>query len=330
MAAYHQDFGGPLKDEDTDALLAYIASLRQTDLEKVVVRGSSARGAPLYAKKCASCHGQKGEGHTALSLDNPIFLATASDGYIRYAIEYGRPGTPMVGFGAKLSSGQIADLTAFIRGWSRNVDSSPVGGEDLPTPDQLILNPAGAAPRFSPLREGRYLPAKELHEALKSGARIVVLDARPPSDWIKSHIPGAYPAPYYSDGPELTTLLPRDGTWIVAYCGCPHAASGKVIDKLRAAGFVNTAVMDEGIFEWSRMKLPVTFGMSSFRCCVMVDDCGRASLLLLSQHFLGTRYGRQGVGPADVEGQMGDGLAELLRGHAVLDRPREVMSMTNR
>src|SRR5882724_3719480 len=40
MAAYHQDFGGPLKDEDTDALLAYIASLRQTDLEKVVVRGS--------------------------------------------------------------------------------------------------------------------------------------------------------------------------------------------------------------------------------------------------------------------------------------------------
>ncbi len=58
----------------------------------------------------------------------------------------------------------------------------------------------------------------------------------------------------------MTAKLPRDGTWILAYCGCPHAASGQVMDSLRAAGFPNTAVIDEGIFEWIRRGYPVTHG----------------------------------------------------------------------
>jgi cytochrome c oxidase cbb3-type subunit 3 len=260
MAAYHADFGGPLNDEDVNALIAYTYSLSQLDLEKAVVSGSVARGAPLYRKHCATCHGDQGQGKTALSLNNPYFLATASDGYLRYAIEHGRPGTPMAGFQGKLAPAQLDDVTRYIRSLARTIEDTPEGGEPLPGPERLVVNPSGPAPRFSPLREGRYVPAKEVHAALKAGARMIILDARPPSDWIKSHIVGAFPAPYYGLGSEFLSMLPRDGTWIVAYCGCPHAASGKVMDKLRAEGFQNTAVLDEGIFEWARMKLPTMYG----------------------------------------------------------------------
>ena len=86
--------------------------------------------------------------------------------------------------------------------------------------------------------------------ALDAGQRLVVLDARAPSDWLDSHIPGSLPAPYY----DLTKLdvVPKDGTFIVAYCACPHHASGAVVDELRKRGFKQTAVLDEGILVWKQ------------------------------------------------------------------------------
>jgi rhodanese-related sulfurtransferase len=58
----------------------------------------------------------------------------------------------------------------------------------------------------------------------------------------------------------MSAKLPKDGTWIISYCGCPHAASGHVMDNLRQHGFPRTAVLDEGIFEWIRRGYPITFG----------------------------------------------------------------------
>jgi len=54
--------------------------------------------------------------------------------------------------------------------------------------------------------------------------------------------------------------LPRDGTPMVAYCGCPHAASGRVVDALREHGFTNTAVIDEGIDHWAEQDYPTAEG----------------------------------------------------------------------
>ena len=56
---------------------------------------------------------------------------------------------------------------------------------------------------------------------------------------------------------HLVARLPRDGTFIVAYCGCPHAASGRVVDALRERGFENTAVLDEGVLVWRDLGYPV-------------------------------------------------------------------------
>ena len=97
----------------------------------------------------------------------------------------------------------------------------------------------------------------EVAEALRTGARLVVLDARPLSDWHAGHIPGATPAPFHDSLDTIAAALPRDGTWIIAYCACPHAASGKVVDALRERGFSNTAVLDEGIQIWQERGYPM-------------------------------------------------------------------------
>jgi rhodanese-related sulfurtransferase len=187
-------------------------------------------------------------------------LATASDGYIRYAIEYGRPGTPMLPFVGKLDGQQINDITRYIRSWARTADYTAPVGDTPPTLDHLVINPSGTTPRFS-LEEDRFVSVDEVAAALRKGARLVMLDARPKSDWIKSHIPGSYPAPFYDKiDPDLAKALPRDGTWIVCYCACPHAASEHLMEELRKHGFRNAVVLNEGFMVWAQRKYPATFG----------------------------------------------------------------------
>jgi cytochrome c oxidase cbb3-type subunit 3/ubiquinol-cytochrome c reductase cytochrome c subunit len=119
-------------------------------------------------------------------------------------------------------------------------------------PDDLpwVIRPKGKAPSFS-LREGRFVPAEQVKRALDEKRRLIIIDARAPSDWIQFHIPGSVPLPYY-DTAKLDAV-PNDGTWVIAYCACPHHASGEVVDALRRRGFPNTAVLDEGILFWRQM-----------------------------------------------------------------------------
>jgi cytochrome c oxidase cbb3-type subunit III len=92
---------------------------------------------------------------------------------------------------------------------------------------------------------------------------MVIIDARPASDWQRVHLAGAVSIPYF----QMTRLdeLPRDGTWIIAYCACPHHLSGIVVDELRKRGFAHAVVLDEGINEWHRRGLPVTAAGGAIR-----------------------------------------------------------------
>jgi cytochrome c oxidase cbb3-type subunit III len=261
MSAFGEAEGGPLGADEIRLLVSHMRSFQtepSIDLPEDPVKGDQEAAKSVYKDRCSGCHGREGEGRSAVSLNNPIFLATASDAFIRHAIESGRPNTTMPAFGSTLEASAIDDLTALIRSWARTAPDAK-GGEIPPTFEQVVIQPDGPAPSFSPLREGRYVPADELHAALQAKSKIILLDARPTSDWIKSHIPGALPVPFY-DAEKMIASLPKDGTWIVAYCGCPHAASGKVMDALRAAGFPNTAVLDEGIFVWMKRGYPTTTG----------------------------------------------------------------------
>ena len=261
MSAWSRLRGGPLRGGDIHKLVRLIRSWQteeSVDVHDATVSGELNRALPLYAEHCASCHGDDGSGASALSLNNPRFLATASDGFLRYSIAHGRPGTPMPAFQGDLSDQAIDDLVVLVRSWQRAVGrETPVGEVELDY-SNLVVNPEGGTPSFN-LREERFVSSIQVRDALAAGQRIILLDARPTSDWVVERIVGSVPVPFYIME-QLIGALPRDGTHVVAYCGCPHAASGRVVDRLRREGFENTSVLDEGVRHWIREGYPTARG----------------------------------------------------------------------
>lgn len=257
MSAWGEERGGPLSSADVDAVVAHIRSWQKgqsVDLQAYETAGIATRGAPIYNVMCASCHGPAGEGVTAVSLNNPWFHATASDGFIRHAIVHGRPGTAMPGYAAQLNERQVDDVVAAIRAWKTPVDAAP---ETPYVPDvpNAAINPTGESADFT-LRESRFVPADDVKAAIDAGRKVILLDARPVADYLLSHMTGAVGLPFYDLEKHLADL-PKD-VWIIAYCGCPHAVSGQAVDALRAAGFAKTAVLDEGFYVWESRGYPVT------------------------------------------------------------------------
>ena len=273
MSAWSRRHGGPLGDPQISAILTYLRTWQRTprsNVDEVAVNGDPTRGRLIYLLKCASCHGPRGEGVDAIALGNPRFQETASDGFIQYAVTHGRSGTRMESFADQLTPAQIDDVVAFVRSFGQG---APQPREPQLVPDQqdpdmaripslseldLVINPGGRTPRFH-LREERFVSAADVHAALDRGQRMILLDARATSDWLYGRIPGSLPVPFY-EMDDILESLPRDGTWMIAYCGCPHAASGHVVDALRANGFTHTAVLDEGVHYWEEQHWPMTHG----------------------------------------------------------------------
>ncbi len=264
MGGYLDSQGGPMEYIEIELLLAWLNEQAQVDepiaLSREPVAGDIAKGANLYAAKCTVCHGAKGEGITAPALANPMLLATATDDFLRYAIAEGRDGTPMLAFKDSITQKDIDNVTAFLRsrasGWDKpqQLDSITV-----PKPEAYVLNPDSIAPVFV-LRENKFVAAEQVNKALTEGKRMIILDARSEVAWRQMHIPGAAPVPYYSEPDEFINDIPNDGTQIVIYCACPHAASERVLATLRRYGYQNTAIIDEGVLVWAQMGFPVRSG----------------------------------------------------------------------
>lgn len=254
MAAYGQRLGGPLDDAAIDRLVAFI---RQHGPAPAVLplagKGDPRQGQAIYAQQCASCHGDPQNRREALHLANMMFLAQATDPFIKHAIVHGRPGTKMEPFAGKLTDPQIDDVVAYVRSFAAPTQTIP----QLPPPtgkEPLVINPKGKAPKWKP-RDDRFVSVDDVHAAYAAGARMIIIDARPPSDWMRAHIQGAVSIPYH----DVTRLaeIPKD-TWVVAYCACPHHLSGIVVDELRKRGHTRAVVLDEGINDWHRKGYPMT------------------------------------------------------------------------
>ncbi|MFT7300685.1 MAG: cytochrome c oxidase cbb3-type subunit 3 [Porticoccus sp.] len=272
MSAWSIEQGGPFSKIEIKALVKFIRSqdtqeqrpLNQSDQVTIAVKGDPESGQPVYTDQCASCHGSQGEGITAPSLNNSRFLATASDAFLYRSIADGRRNTTMPSFAETLDSTTIQDLVALIRSWERPIQEDAIGKltsvnvPHLREISQKLINPNGEDPDFS-LRNGRFVAAEDVVKAMRAGKRMIIADARPPSDWIKGRAKGAIPTPFYSIKHDAH-LIPNDGTWVIAYCACPHASSGQVVDELRQRGFPNTAVLDEGIEYWLDRGYPSQYG----------------------------------------------------------------------
>ena len=124
MSAWGQAHGGPLTDAQADGIVKWLrsfASLEPFELDESPLQGDVSEGKQLWATHCAGCHGESGQGGSAMSVVHPIFLASASDGFLRVSVAKGRPGTPMPAYEGSLSSEQIDSLVQAIR----SMEASP-------------------------------------------------------------------------------------------------------------------------------------------------------------------------------------------------------------
>ncbi|EDM80924.1 hypothetical protein PPSIR1_28478 [Plesiocystis pacifica SIR-1] len=268
MSAWGEDKAGPLSDQDIDDIVTFIRTWQElpsagpeVDAYEIDETASILRGETYYGVYgCEDCHGIQGVGGTFMTLENPWFLTTVSDGYLRESIVRGRPGTPMPsyqsGADTDLSDLQVDDIIKLIRSWEREPNTDPLPPFE-PDVSDAVINPDGPDPDFVPV-DGRFIGADLVKSALDMGAKMILLDARPHADYVDGHLEGAVSIPFF-DLPKVIDELPQD-VWIINYCGCPHAVSGQSFDALAEAGFTNIAVLDEGYYYWVEQGYPIVEG----------------------------------------------------------------------
>ncbi|HYQ00334.1 MAG TPA: c-type cytochrome [Polyangiaceae bacterium] len=261
MSAWSKDRGGPLSPEDIEEVIHHLRTWRkdpQVALDEKPISGDSVRGEAVFARECVRCHGEGGVGGPNVHIGNPQLLQTVSNGFLRYAIKHGRPGTLMPAFEKTIDEAGIEDLTALLRSWANPPPPPPPPPPTSPLPlGPVPLNPKGPDPvGFKLTPETTSLEV--IHAQLERGARMALLDARAPSDYITQHITGAVSVPFYDPTPYLAKL-PKN-SWLVCYCACPHAESGTLASKLLQAGFKKVTVLDEGLGAWAQKKYGVSSG----------------------------------------------------------------------
>jgi mono/diheme cytochrome c family protein len=148
MPAWSEQHGGPLSEEEIDALTFYILSWETGGARPSVptpvvtppppitpvpdVEGDPNRGAVLYGENCAVCHGPRGEGRVGATLAKD-WPAIRADLRVKTVIEEGVPGSPMPAWsqahGGPLTDEQINDIVAFTISLE-----PPAQAEVAPTP----------------------------------------------------------------------------------------------------------------------------------------------------------------------------------------------------
>jgi cytochrome c oxidase cbb3-type subunit 3 len=261
MSAWQTDHGGPLSPEDVRDVVAHLRSWQKqpaATLEDTQIVGEPERGKRLFKQHCAECHAAKAP---YVHILNRQLLIHAKPSFLRHAIQHGRPPTEMPAFQQRLGDQGVEDVVAYLR----SLPSWPVPGE-VPGnagPPPIPLGPVPLNPRGPEPRGFRSFPAMTsvdvVARALKGRARMVLIDARNPSDYANSHIAGAVSVPFYDPGPYLDAL-PRD-VWLVCYCGCPHAESGALAKQLVEAEFRKVTVLDEGLGVWEEKGHPLRSGL---------------------------------------------------------------------
>jgi mono/diheme cytochrome c family protein len=121
MSPFGSSFGGPLSDDEIDAVVAYIRTWETNPPVElppevnVVATKQPLTGTDIYTDLCAQCHGPNGEGGIGPSLSDPQFQDKNSDQQIFDTINNGHKATSMIAWGEILSSEQIQQLVDHIR-----------------------------------------------------------------------------------------------------------------------------------------------------------------------------------------------------------------------
>lgn len=143
-----------LSDAQVNAIVDHVLSWRHDKrvpiYTDVTVKGDVENGRKLYKKECAECHGKDGKSEgvgtgVTLSrkrkfevvppaLNNPGFLASAQDMWIRHTITEGRLGTSMPSSKKlELSRQDVDDLVSYIRSFEKQYEEKEPLEETSPT-----------------------------------------------------------------------------------------------------------------------------------------------------------------------------------------------------
>ena len=223
------------------------------------VVGDARRGKLVYDANCARCHGTTTQRSSAVHLANPVLLATATDAFLHWAVERGRPPTSMVPWKGTLTPEQIDDVVAYVRSMA------------APPPSRRCRPRRRAAGRAAAAAPGADRPQPARARRRSSSSRKISTCDRPGEEGARRqaaahHRRRARPrrlAEPAHHGRDLDAVLrakalddiPNDGTWVLAYCACPHHVSGEVVAALRKRGYKHTAVIDEGVFAWQQRSI---------------------------------------------------------------------------
>jgi mono/diheme cytochrome c family protein len=143
MPAWSQANGGPLTDEQIDAVTYYILSWETggppliipapTPIPRPVmtqlpnVTGDPNRGASLFDQNCVVCHGPNGEGRIGAPL-RKVWASVRPDLEIKAIIQRGIQDTVMPAWGQQnggpLNEADVNDLVAFVLTLSKPTDTS--------------------------------------------------------------------------------------------------------------------------------------------------------------------------------------------------------------
>lgn len=137
MSPFSSSFGGPLDDDEIDAIVAYIRSWESNppvelppEISEQALSGDAGQ---IFVELCAQCHGEDGSGGVGPSLIDAQFKRTyTTDQQIFDTINLGHPATPMIAWGEILSSDQIQKLVTFIRQLGENAEQTSQPTEASP------------------------------------------------------------------------------------------------------------------------------------------------------------------------------------------------------
>jgi cytochrome c oxidase cbb3-type subunit III len=263
MSAWAARRGGPLSSTEVDDVVRFIRRWQRVPravLDERRPNGDAGRGERLFAVHCLGCHGPRGVSGPNVHIGDAAFLNSASNGFLRHAIQLGRPGTAMPAFQHSLGEQAVEDLLSLLRSWEPRTPIAPEPAIARPAPLPLgpvPLNPRGPEPKgFKAYPE--HTSMEVVKPELERGAKMALLDSRTPSDYANQHIPGSVSVPFY-DVERYADKLPKD-VWLVSYCSCPHAESRMLAAALVAKGFKKVTVLNEGLRGWNQKHYPTRKG----------------------------------------------------------------------
>ncbi len=127
-----------LSSAEVDAIVSHVRGWNKgpsVTYSRQPVKGDLKHGKQLFGQYCVACHGANGEGGKgtgvtfsrprdlpimAPALNNPGFLAAATDAMIKTTLMHGRTGTPMVSFLKQgLKEKDINDIVKYVRSFEK-------------------------------------------------------------------------------------------------------------------------------------------------------------------------------------------------------------------